>query len=94
MFIIKLINFKNIKLIDFKHIYYLIDAVSQVSWARRSEASTRSHISDRASLISSIPGGPDGDVRLTPQQYGVLGKPIKLHFLRAIIFNHNFEKIK
>ncbi|XP_043463546.1 mitoguardin [Leptopilina heterotoma] len=49
------------------------DAVSQVSWARRSEASTRSHISDRASLISSIPNGPDGDVRLTPQQYGVLG---------------------
>lgn len=49
------------------------DAVSQASWARRSEASTRSHISDRASLISSVPGGPDGDVRLTPQQYGVLG---------------------
>ncbi|XP_054007523.1 mitoguardin [Hylaeus anthracinus] len=49
------------------------DALSQVSWARRSEASSRSHISDRASLISSVPGGPDGDVRLTPQQYGVLG---------------------
>ncbi|XP_063972444.1 mitoguardin [Diachasmimorpha longicaudata] len=49
------------------------DTVSQVSWAKRSEASTRSHISDRASLVSSIPGGPDGDVRLTPQQYGVLG---------------------
>ncbi|XP_046735940.1 mitoguardin isoform X1 [Diprion similis] len=50
-----------------------LDAVSQVSWARRSEASTRSHVSDRASLISSVPGGPDGDVKLTPQQYGVLG---------------------
>ncbi|XP_029052702.1 mitoguardin [Osmia bicornis bicornis] len=49
------------------------DALSQVSWARRSEASSRSHISDRASLISSVPGGPDGDARLTPQQYGVLG---------------------
>ncbi|XP_076183841.1 mitoguardin [Ptiloglossa arizonensis] len=49
------------------------DALSQVSWARRSEASSRSHISDRASLISSVPGGPDGDIRLTPQQYGVLG---------------------
>ncbi|XP_034950917.1 mitoguardin [Chelonus insularis] len=49
------------------------DAVSQVSWAKRSEASTRSHISDRASLVSSIPGGPEGDVKLTPQQYGVLG---------------------
>ncbi|XP_043275470.1 mitoguardin isoform X2 [Venturia canescens] len=30
-------------------------------------------MSDRASLISSVPGGPDGDIRLTPQQYGVLG---------------------
>ncbi|XP_020282722.1 mitoguardin [Pseudomyrmex gracilis] len=49
------------------------DALSQASWARRSEASTRSHISDRASLISSVPGGVDEDVRLTPQQYGVLG---------------------
>ncbi|KAF7997593.1 hypothetical protein HCN44_006164 [Aphidius gifuensis] len=49
------------------------DAVSQVSWAKRSEASSRSHVSDRASLASSISGGPDGDVRLTPQQYGVLG---------------------
>ncbi|XP_074113191.1 mitoguardin [Cotesia typhae] len=49
------------------------DAVSQVSWAKRSEASTRSHISDRASLVSSIPGGPEGDIKLTPQQYGVLG---------------------
>lgn len=49
------------------------DALSQASWARKSEASTRSHISDRVSLISSVPGGPDGDVRLTPQQYGVLG---------------------
>ncbi|OXU31881.1 hypothetical protein TSAR_010161 [Trichomalopsis sarcophagae] len=49
------------------------DAVSQASWARRSEASTRgSHISDRASLISSVPGGLDGDTKLTPQQYGVL----------------------
>ncbi|XP_012262626.2 mitoguardin isoform X2 [Athalia rosae] len=50
-----------------------LDAVSQVSWARRSEASTRSHVSDRASLISSVPGGPRADVNLTPQQYGVLG---------------------
>ncbi|KOX68545.1 hypothetical protein WN51_04031 [Melipona quadrifasciata] len=50
------------------------NALSQASWARKSEASSRSHISDRASLISSVPGGPDGDVRLTPQQYGVLGK--------------------
>ncbi|XP_078044617.1 mitoguardin isoform X3 [Augochlora pura] len=49
------------------------DAVSQASWARRSEASSRSHISDRVSLISSVPGGPDGDVKLTPQQFGVLG---------------------
>ncbi|XP_067215869.1 mitoguardin isoform X2 [Linepithema humile] len=49
------------------------DVLSQASWARRSEASTRSHISDRASLISSVPGGPEDDVRLTPQQYGVLG---------------------
>ncbi|XP_011876004.1 PREDICTED: protein FAM73B isoform X2 [Vollenhovia emeryi] len=49
------------------------DVLSQASWARRSEASTRSHISDRASLISSVPGGPDNDERLTPQQYGVLG---------------------
>ncbi|XP_076277560.1 mitoguardin [Lasioglossum baleicum] len=49
------------------------DAVSQASWARRSEASSRSHISDRVSLISSVPGGPDGEVTLTPQQYGVLG---------------------
>ncbi|KAH0952550.1 hypothetical protein HN011_003029 [Eciton burchellii] len=52
------------------------DALSQASWARRSEASTKSHISDRASLISSVvPAGtgPDDDVKLTPQQYGVLG---------------------
>lgn len=49
------------------------DAISQVSWARRSEASTRSHISDRGSLVSSVPGGLDGDAKLTPQQYGVLG---------------------
>ncbi|XP_032683993.1 mitoguardin [Odontomachus brunneus] len=49
------------------------DVLSQVSWARRSEASTKSHISDRASLISSVPGAPDDDVKLTPQQYGVLG---------------------
>ncbi|RLU23222.1 hypothetical protein DMN91_003425 [Ooceraea biroi] len=50
------------------------DAMSQASWARRSEASTKSHISDHASLISSVPAGPDDDVKLTPQQYGVLGK--------------------
>ncbi|XP_068970234.1 mitoguardin isoform X1 [Bombus flavifrons] len=49
------------------------DVLSQASWARKSEASSKSHISDRASLISSVPGGPDGDVKLTPQQYGVLG---------------------
>ncbi|XP_043254091.1 mitoguardin [Colletes gigas] len=49
------------------------DALSQVSWARRSEASSRSHISEHVSLISSVPGGPDGDGRLGPQQYGVLG---------------------
>ncbi|XP_003394449.1 mitoguardin isoform X1 [Bombus terrestris] len=49
------------------------DVLSQASWARKSEASSKSHISDRASLISSVPGGPDGDIRLTPQQYGVLG---------------------
>ncbi|XP_026825155.1 mitoguardin [Ooceraea biroi] len=49
------------------------DAMSQASWARRSEASTKSHISDHASLISSVPAGPDDDVKLTPQQYGVLG---------------------
>ncbi|XP_035734759.1 mitoguardin-like [Vespa mandarinia] len=49
------------------------DALSQVSWARRSEASSRSHISERASLISPLPEGTEGDVRLTPQQYGVLG---------------------
>ncbi|KAK2579244.1 hypothetical protein KPH14_008210 [Odynerus spinipes] len=48
------------------------DALSQVSWARRSEASSRSHISERASLISPVPGGAEGDVKLTPQQYGVL----------------------
>lgn len=54
--------------------FLYIDALSQASWARKSEASSRSHISDRVSLISSVPGGPDGDVRLTPQQYGVLGK--------------------
>lgn len=53
-----------------------LDVLSQASWARRSEASTRSHISDRASLISSVPGGPDNDERLTPQQYGVLGKSL------------------
>ncbi|XP_012530750.1 mitoguardin isoform X2 [Monomorium pharaonis] len=51
------------------------DVLSQASWARRSEASTRSHISDRVSLISSVPGGPDNDEKLTPQQYGVLDKP-------------------
>ncbi|KAI4495309.1 hypothetical protein M0804_001510 [Polistes exclamans] len=50
------------------------DALSQASWARRSEASSRSHISERASLISPLPEGAEGDVRLTPQQYGVLGK--------------------
>lgn len=61
--------------INLYDIYFLfVDALSQASWARKSEASSRSHISDRASLISSVPGGPDGDVRLTPQQYGVLGK--------------------
>ncbi|XP_043491252.1 mitoguardin [Polistes fuscatus] len=49
------------------------DALSQASWARRSEASSRSHISERASLISPLPEGTEGDVRLTPQQYGVLG---------------------
>ncbi|KAL0104813.1 hypothetical protein PUN28_016448 [Cardiocondyla obscurior] len=49
------------------------DVLSQASWARRSEASTRSHISDHASLISSVPGGPDNAEKLTPQQYGVLG---------------------
>ncbi|XP_033185183.1 mitoguardin isoform X1 [Bombus vancouverensis nearcticus] len=49
------------------------DVLSQASWARKSEASSKSHISDRVSLISSVPGGPDADVRLTPQQYGVLG---------------------
>ncbi|XP_011159119.2 mitoguardin isoform X2 [Solenopsis invicta] len=49
------------------------DVLSQASWARRSEASTRSHISERASLISSVPGGPDNNEKLTPQQYGVLG---------------------
>ncbi|XP_043578605.1 mitoguardin isoform X2 [Bombus pyrosoma] len=49
------------------------DVLSQASWARKSEASSKSHISDRASLISSVPGGPDGDIKLTPQQYGVLG---------------------
>jgi hypothetical protein len=52
----------------------IIDNVSQVSWARRSDASTRSAISDRGSLLSSIPGGVEGDIKLTPQQYGVLGK--------------------
>lgn len=52
----------------------LLDVLSQVSWARRSEASTRSHISDRVSLISSVPAALDDDARLTPQQYGVLGK--------------------
>ncbi|XP_012287159.1 mitoguardin [Orussus abietinus] len=50
-----------------------LDAVSQVSWARRSEASTRSHVSDRASMMSSAQVGPDGDAKLTPQQYGMLG---------------------
>ena len=50
------------------------DAVSQASWARRSEASVRSHISDKGSFISSVAGGlVDGDTKLTPQQYGVLG---------------------
>lgn len=57
-----------------------LDVLSQASWARRSEASTRSHISDRASLISSVPGGPDNDERLTPQQYGVLGKSNKIYY--------------
>ncbi|XP_018342555.1 PREDICTED: mitoguardin isoform X1 [Trachymyrmex septentrionalis] len=52
------------------------DVLSQASWARRSEASTRSHISDRASLISSVPGGPDNNEKLTPQQYGVLEKNV------------------
>lgn len=52
--------------------------LSQVSWARRSEASTKSHISDRASLISSVPGAQDDDVKLTPQQYGVLGKSLTI----------------
>ncbi|KAG5325911.1 MIGA2 protein, partial [Acromyrmex heyeri] len=52
------------------------DVLSQASWARRSEASTRSHISDRASLISSVPGGPDNNEKLTPQQYGVLEKSV------------------
>lgn len=60
------------------HNYYIyfvaVDALSQVSWARRSEASSRSHISERASLISPLPEGAEGDVKLTPQQYGVLGK--------------------
>lgn len=65
--------------------YYLhcikcLDVLSQASWARRSEASTRSHISDRASLISSVPGGPDDDVRLTPQQYGVLGESYEIYY--------------
>lgn len=59
---------------DYHNSKLFIDAVSQASWARRSEASSRSHISDRASLISSVPGGLDGDAKLTPQQYGVLGK--------------------
>lgn len=62
-----------------------IDALSQASWARKSEASSRSHISDRVSLISSVPGGPDGDVRLTPQQYGVLGK--SFFHLACIIYS-------
>jgi len=57
-----------------------LDVLSQASWARRSEASTRSHISDRASLISSVPGGPDNNERLTPQQYGVLGKSDKIYY--------------
>ncbi|KAG5317568.1 MIGA2 protein, partial [Pseudoatta argentina] len=52
------------------------DVLSQASWARRSEASTRSQISDRASLISSVPGGPDNNEKLTPQQYGVLEKSV------------------
>ena len=60
------------------------DVLSQASWARRSEASTRSHISDRASLISSVPGGPDNNEKLTPQQYGVLGK-----FLIKFIINNS-----
>ncbi|XP_012530749.1 mitoguardin isoform X1 [Monomorium pharaonis] len=57
------------------------DVLSQASWARRSEASTRSHISDRVSLISSVPGGPDNDEKLTPQQYGVLEE--KRNYLRT-----------
>jgi len=61
-----------------------LDVLSQASWARRSEASTRSHISDRASLISSVPGGPDNNEKLTPQQYGVLGK-----FLMKFIINNS-----
>ncbi|XP_018365949.1 PREDICTED: mitoguardin isoform X2 [Trachymyrmex cornetzi] len=62
------------------------DVLSQASWARRSEASTRSHISDRASLISSVPGGPDDNEKLTPQQYGVLDKlmPLSLTGLEAL----------
>lgn len=56
-----------------------------MSWAKRSEASTRSHISDRASLVSSIPGGPEGDIKLTPQQYGVLGE-----FFIFFMFNNYF----
>ncbi|EGI60267.1 hypothetical protein G5I_11449 [Acromyrmex echinatior] len=66
------------------------DVLSQASWARRSEASTRSHISDRASLISSVPGGPDNNEKLTPQQYGVLGK----FFMKFIINNSDIFYIK
>lgn len=49
------------------------DVISQASYAKRSEASSRSYISDRISLISSATAGNDGNVKLTPQQYGVLG---------------------
>lgn len=65
--------------------------LSQASWARRSEASTRSHISDRASLISSVPGGPDNDERLTPQQYGVLGKSLLKLVINTSVILHIAE---
>lgn len=72
--------------------FICIDALSQASWARKSEASTRSYISDRVSLISSVPGGPDGDVRLTPQQYGVLGKSF-LYLAFIIYFSSHILNI-
>lgn len=72
--------------------FLYIDALSQASWARKSEASSRSHISDRVSLISSVPGGPDGDVRLTPQQYGVLGKSF-LYLALIIYFSSHILNI-